>query len=452
VFAEGAGLKILHAPFIFHPDPVGGTEVYVANLAAAQIRRGAGAVIAAPGVRAEQYTAEHLEVYRFATEGPLDLRQLYGEGDPNAAAGFARVLKATRPDLVHLHAFTSGVSLRVVRLVKQAGLPVVFTYHTPTVSCQRGTLLRWGTELCDGRLDVCTCTACSLNGQGVGQSIARWIARVPAAAGRVMGSAGLSGSIWTALRMTELVTLRQQAFRDLMVEVDRVISLCSWTTDLLVANGVPPEKVTLCRHGLAPVPEAKRPGPSRPPGEACRIVFIGRITPVKGLDVLIQAIAGDPALAVSLDIYGVVQGSGGAAYREQLEKRADGRIHFHEPVPPQQVIEEVSHYDVLAVPSTWLETGPLVVLEAFAAGIPVMGSDLGGIRELVRHDIDGLLVEPGSVSGWRETLRRLCREPGLLERLRRGIQPPRTMDRVAADMLSLYGELLEQTGRPVLSR
>jgi glycosyltransferase involved in cell wall biosynthesis len=147
-----------------------------------------------------------------------------------------------------------------------------------------------------------------------------------------------------------------------------------------------------------------------------------------------------------------VQGSVGAAYREQLEKRADGRIRFHEPVPPQQVIEEISRYDVLAVPSEWLETGPLVVLEAFAAGIPVIGSALGGIRELVRHEIDGLLVEPGSVSGWRGTLRRLSREPGLLERLRRGIQPPRTMDRVAGDMLSLYGELLERTNRAVFSR
>jgi glycosyltransferase involved in cell wall biosynthesis len=444
-------LKILHAPFGFHPDPVGGTEVYVANLAEAQIRRGAVAVIAAPGVRAEQYTVEDLEVHRFAGGAPLNLRQLYGEGDPNAAAGFARVLKATRPDVVHLHAFTSGVSLRVVRLSKQAGLPVVFTYHTPTVSCQRGTLLRWGTELCDGRLDVCTCTACSLNGQGVGRSVARLVARVPAAAGRVMGSAGLSGGIWTALRMTELVTLRQQAFHDLMEEVDLVISLCSWTTDLLVTNGVPREKITLCRHGLAPLPLMKRPVPSRHPGEPCRMVFLGRITPVKGLDVLIQAIAGDLELPVTLDIYGVVQGSRGAGYREQLQKRADGRIRFHEPVPPQRVIEELGHYDVLAVPSEWLETGPLVVLEAFAAGIPVIGSELGGIRELVRHEIDGLLVAPGSVSGWREALRRLSREPELLERLRRGVQPPRTMDAVATDMLSLYGKLLERTNRPVLS-
>jgi hypothetical protein len=56
------------------------------------------------------------------------------------------------------------------------------------------------------------------------------------------------------------------------------------------------------------------------------------------------------------------------------------------------------------------------------------------------------------VSGWQGALRRIGREPGLLERLRRGVKPPRTMDTVAADMLSLYGELLEQTNRPVFSR
>ena len=71
----------------------------------------------------------------------------------------------------------------------------------------------------------------------------------------------------------------------------------------------------------------------------------------------------------------------------------------------------LSRIDVLAVPSQWLETGPLVVLEAFAAGTPVIGSDLGGIRELVSDGRDGLLVphddvrrlDCGNDSVWRQT-------------------------------------------------
>lgn len=429
---------------------MGGTEIYVQNLAEAQSRRGARVAIAAPGPANRQYVVDGLEVHRFQQDEQIDLRELYGGGDLTAAAAFVRVLEATRPDLVHLHALTPGISLRVARVVKRAGLPVVFTYHTPTVSCLRGTLLRWGTELCHGRLDVRMCAGCFLGSQGLQRGVAGMVSRIPPAAGRAIGNAGLSGGLWTVLRMTELVALRHETLHDFMEAVDQVISLCSWSTDVLLENGVPRKKILLCRHGL-PLSEASAHSPRnfRHPQEPCRIVFLGRVTPVKGLDVLIRAIAADPDLPLTLDIYGVVQGPD--AYKKQLQKVCDSRIRFRDPVSAQRIIEELSHYDVLAVPSQWLETGPLVVLEAFAAGIPVIGSDLGGIRELVRQEIDGILVEPGSVTAWAAALRRLTREPGLLARLQHGIKPPRTMDAVATDMLSLYENLLSRTPHPALS-
>ena len=81
-------------------------------------------------------------------------------------------------------------------------------------------------------------------------------------------------------------------------------------------------------------------------------------------------------------------------------------------------------YDLLAVPSRTFETGPLVVLEAFAAGVPVIGSNLGGVNELVRHEVNGLLVEPPALSGWVSALRRCVEEPDLLPRLPREFGHP----------------------------
>jgi glycosyltransferase involved in cell wall biosynthesis len=88
-----------------------------------------------------------------------------------------------------------------------------------------------------------------------------------------------------------------------------------------------------------------------------------------------------------------------------------------------------------------METGPLVVLEAFAAGVPVIGSRLGGIAELVDHGIDGLLVETESVPAWTDVLAQLLQDADLLPRLRAGIRPPRRMSTVADEMLALYHEL-----------
>ena len=85
-----------------------------------------------------------------------------------------------------------------------------------------------------------------------------------------------------------------------------------------------------------------------------------------------------------------------------------------------------------------LETGPLVVLEAFAAGVPVLGSDLGGIAELVRAGTDGVLAAPGSLAAWRDALARLAGDPAEVARLRAGVRPPRTMAAAAAEMEALY--------------
>jgi glycosyltransferase involved in cell wall biosynthesis len=102
----------------------------------------------------------------------------------------------------------------------------------------------------------------------------------------------------------------------------------------------------------------------------------------------------------------------------------------------------LSGMDVLVVPSRWYENGPGVIFEAFAAGIPVVATNLGGMSEFVRHERDGLLFgmeDPGDLA---RQLRRLVEEPGLLERLRAGIEPVKTVQENVDELEALYGGLL----------
>jgi glycosyltransferase involved in cell wall biosynthesis len=437
-------VKVLHVPFLFAPDPMGGTEVYVEALARRQQRDGIAPIVAAPSQQEMAYRHGDLLVRRFPVSDPIDdLRTLYGDGDRLAADGFARILDAESPDVVHLHAFTPAVSLRLVRDAKSRGIPVVFSYHTPTVSCQRGTLLRWGVAVCDGALDVRTCTQCSLHGLGLRRTVSTAAGWIPRGIGRLAGSAGLSGGIWTAVRMTELVALRQAAFRALVQEVNHIVAMCQWVKDLLVRNGVPARRITLSRQGVDRGTDDVAPRRTDAADCPIRVVFIARLDPTKGAHVLIEAIKAAPELSLTLDIYGVSQGEQGAVYLEQLRRLADGdrRITFQGALPAHEVVKRMRDYDVLAVPSLWLETGPLVILEAFATGLPVIGSNLGGIAELVTSDVDGVLVEPHTAAAWRAALERVTRDRELLERLRRGIRQPRTIADVAADMSALYASL-----------
>jgi glycosyltransferase involved in cell wall biosynthesis len=444
-------MKIIHVPFCFYPDPIGGTETYVAALADGQQRCGEEALIVAPWESDAVYEHHGLRVRRFALGPVADLSDLYGAGDALGAAAFARILDDEWPDLVHLHAFTRGVSLRLALEAKRRGIPIVFTYHTPTVSCQRGTLLCWGREICDGRLDVARCAACVLQSRGLPLLASVLLGQTPVELGMFLGDLGLRGSVWTALRMSELVELRHQAIRALLAEVDAIVALCGWSRDLLLRNGVAASRITVSRHGLpdtlcvpqAPQARSQRSLASVSDQSPLRIAFLGRLDPTKGVDVLIQALCALPNLPVKLDIYGICQ-AGAENYVAALQRMVagDARIAFLPPAPGAQVVDLLSGYDLLAAPSRWLETGPLVALEAFAAGTPVLGARLSGIAELVTHELDGLLVEPDAPAAWSAALKRLCEQPALLNRLRAGVRPPRRSAEVVAEMLSLYQTLV----------
>jgi glycosyltransferase involved in cell wall biosynthesis len=430
-------VKIIQVPFCFYPDAVGGTEAYVADLARTLVsEHGCNVLVAAPSAKSEAYVHDTLRVRRFATSTEVnDVSELYGEGDELAAAEFDKILEEEKPDIVHLHAFTRGVSLKLVRAAKARTIPVAFTYHTPTVSCLRGTMMHWGAEPCDGVMDARVCAACTLHGKGMLRLDAQVLAnfRFPLPP--------LRFRLATALRMRSLVELRHAMTRSLFDEVDHIIAVCRWVKDVLIRNGVPEEKITLCRQGVVEKSEVeswKTGDGSTRLASSLRIAFLGRLDPTKGVHVLIRAVRFLPSAQIALDIFGIAQGR--KRYEQTLRAIANGdnRIQFRAPVPADRVVTTLRNYDLLAVPSQWLETGPLVVLEAFAAGIPVIGPRLGGIAELVTDGVNGILVEPNSVPAWAAALEKISREPELLNNLRAHIQPPRTMSKVAEEMANLY--------------
>ncbi len=139
-------------------------------------------------------------------------------------------------------------------------------------------------------------------------------------------------------------------------------------------------------------------------------------------------------------IHGIAQDE---RYRQTIFNLIDNdpRIRVEKQLTRVELPQALANYDILAVPSQWLETGPIVVLEAHEAGLPVIGSNLGGIAELVRHGIDGWLVAATDTKAWTEALRQLATDANLLSQLRQGIKPVRTLDMQAADLVDIYNKL-----------
>jgi glycosyltransferase involved in cell wall biosynthesis len=94
------------------------------------------------------------------------------------------------------------------------------------------------------------------------------------------------------------------------------------------------------------------------------------------------------------------------------------------------------------VPSIWEEPYGYVGVEFLAAGIPVVGSRIGGIPDYVGDGVNGLLLPPNDASAWREAIRRLAGDVGEVERLARGIAPVKTFEQHLGELDGLYAEAI----------
>ncbi|HKZ27199.1 MAG TPA: glycosyltransferase [Rubrobacteraceae bacterium] len=171
--------------------------------------------------------------------------------------------------------------------------------------------------------------------------------------------------------------------------------------------------------------------------------FIGTLAPHKGCDILIRAFKSLPrGLGATLTIYGNLERFESFVGKLRELAKGDERINFAGPFQREKVGRVLTELDTLVVPSRWYENQPGVILEAFAAGMPVVATDLGGISEFVKHEENGLLFERENVEDLARQLRRLGEEPGLLEKLRDGIGPVKTVKENVDELEELYGTLL----------
>lgn len=425
----------------YYPDSVGGTERYTQTLARDLNALGYQITIAAPSLddREQHYAHEGVPVYRYPIDVMPTTSEVQGKSPPRYFDVFARWLDGVRPDLVHMHSFTRGCGFFHARHSKSLGVPLCLTVHVPGVTCTTGTMRRWNRVSCDGEMRAARCTACVLHDKGVPRLVGYGATRIPAWLARRADQ--WRNRVSTGLQMAEWVKTRGTHVRALLTMADHIVVVAQWLHDVLRRNGVAPHKLTLSRHGLPqevlPAPVARSvPQPSLP----LRVGYVGRFHPTKGVHVLVEAVRGLPtSTPLTLHLYGAASGVEEQRYRATVRQQAegDGRIVFMGEMTERNRHEVWRSFDMLAVPSTWLETGPLVVLEAFAAGIPVVGSDSGGIAELVTHGESGLLVRTGDSKAWTQALRKVT------DRWQHGqwlwrLPPVRGSTNVARDMLRIY--------------
>ncbi len=404
----------------------------------------------AEALRTREYAYEGIPVFVLERNAAfLRTQDIYTGKDTRVYEAFREYLLRIRPQVMHVHHFIPAQTPGLIDAAHAAGIPVIFTYHTPMVSCGREDMRAFGRVPCRGQVRERRCLACLQTKYGIPRALAwvwSWLP-YPAAKclARAAGAGGSSGPLFTWLQLPWLFRMRCAHVREVFQRADHFVAVCEWVREALRCNGVPDERITLSRQGIeAP---ALPPRKTKEKGSVLRVGYIGRIDEVKGIHVLLEAVRRvKKEVPLTVHIYGTVQGPKQRQYERKLRARygRDPRVFWQGELPASRRFETMSSFDVLAVPSVWLETGPLVVMEAWACRVPVVGSRQGGIAELVQEGKGGLLVAPGDARSLADALCRLAEDEGLRMSLTDSIPAVRTVDAVAAEMEGLYRRVAHQ--------
>jgi len=321
-------------------------------------------------------------------------------------SGFTSLLKDFQPDVVHLHSFSSRCGTDHAHAVKKFGAKLIFTLHAPICSCM-GNLLYANDQLCNGVLRDSRCTYFRLKSLGIPRVISLLIST----------QNGWPFKAISKNKFCKLCTSRQltsalhKSWIELAEVADAIHVLANWSKNMLLKQGVNREKIHLIRTaGPRQLPLKTR---STMNDGILRLVYWGRCNPEKGIHLLVDAICSLPKeTPIKLDFYGPYWDSN-YANKLILRIQGDSRFRLLGKIPKHKLLPKLQNYDLAVIPSIWMETGPLTVLEAFAAGLPVAGSDLGGIRELI-SDIPGCFLLRLNSKDWSDLFQNIINNPHLI--------------------------------------
>jgi glycosyltransferase involved in cell wall biosynthesis len=352
------------------------------------------------GVEVVPYVADSDDIADFGVRQRLllPLRPISSLGDQRALGD---LIERHRPDVVHLHNPFPLISPSVVRTAKRRGVPVVQTVHNYRHVCANGLYFR------DGHV----CTDC--RGKAVPwPSVAHGCYR---------------GSRAQSVVMATSLTVHRRTW-DL---VDRFLAVSEFVAEHLVDAGIDPDRVIVKPNA------GIDPGPPQSTGEG--FVFLGRLDPGKGALLLLDAWERS---GLGADSRLVVVGDGPEG--EEVGARAAELpgVRWVGAVPADEARRLVREAAIVVVPSRLYEGFPRVVVEAFAAGRPVLASDVGSLSRIV-DDAVGWRAEP-VVDAFAEQLRAaLADRPAARgEAARERFLERFTEQAVASLLLSVYDSVI----------
>lgn len=443
-------MRVLHAIHDFLPRHRAGSEIYAFELARQLSRRADVFILAAeydpsvPQGTIRWRSHEGLVVIEIVNNWQFrQFDETYRSERMNAQ--LRHVLDATCPDVLHVHNLLN-LSFELPRIAKQRGIPTVATLHDYTLVCASG-----GQRVHVAESHVCVsidpdrCAHCfgqsALSRQMRAARIARGthgraIARAARAAFRIAPALaasilnGVDGPVVSASDIRRRLGYARQVFES----IDLCVAPSQSIADEFCTLGFPRDRMQVSDYGFPHTTSGARE--RRANGGPVVIGFVGTLVWHKGVHVLIDA-ARKLRGNFEVRLYGDT--SVFPDYVAALRRAAVGlSIVFQNGFDRESVANVYGGLDVLVVPSLWPENSPLVIHEAFMHGVPVVAARVGGVPELVAHEINGLLYDPFDAESLATSLQHVIDDRDLVARWSEHIPTVKSIEQDASEWEERY--------------
>jgi glycosyltransferase involved in cell wall biosynthesis len=449
-------MRIVHAIHDFLPRHRAGSEIYAFELCRELARRHHVTVVCADYDRSRAHgsvtwrTVDGLPVVEVVNNWVFDsFAETYQS--PALNNTLEHILRATQPDVVHVHNLLN-LSMDLPDIAHARGIPSVATLHDYTLVCPSGGQRVHLAEehVCDD-IDPDRCARCFPQSPFYSYMAAGRIPRTLTSSAAVVKMADLVrrrlpqvfASIERGVKASRPgkrisaadIGQRLERARRVFDVVDLFVAPSRALGAEYLRLGLAASKLRVSDYGFARFDA--RPRTSSDP---LRIGFVGTLVWHKGPHVLIDAIRDLPADRIAVTLFGDVNVF--PDYVRTLRERAGhAPVRFAGGFDHQRTRDVYGEIDVLVVPSLWPENSPLVIHEAFMAGVPVVGSRQGGIPELVTHEKNGLIYDAYSVVALRAALQRLIDQPELLRRFAAELPAVKSIEQDAEEWEARYREV-----------
>ena len=462
--------RVLLAVHKFFPSHRAGTEVLALKTAQELMRRGYEVLVVAAnppdqdarhavGPEASKYVFEGVSVH--VLEEALRLKSFtfhseYYHAEMNAH--FQGILDSFQPDIVHIfHA--QNLSASIIEAARERDIPVVFFAMDFWFVCPVVQLKRPDGTICRGpstqAVNCLTCYTPKLFPpvfefmkaiERKYPTVARLVNAMPLPirrlVERVLFAFYAAGKVPSAIQATKE---RPDVLRQAINQTQAILVPTKIMREIFIENGVRRDLIQHLGFGIDTDPLT--PYRNKPASDTLRIGFIGTFFEHKGVDLLIEAFQSLPSEAkANLTLYGDLKQF--PDYAKQLvalaqrERPNSKKIKFAGTFPNSMLGVVLSEMDVLVVPSRWYENTPLVIQSALATKTPVIATDLGGMSELIKHGVNGLLFRLNDSHSLADQLLKLLKDRSLIGRLRANILDERTTAEMVDEIEGVFVRVL----------